>query len=150
MQTEAKIQQDAFTEIRNRLPKTYGCLFHVPNGGIRDAITATFMRGAGVVRGIQDLMFIWACKVYLIEVKTPTGHCSTDQKLIHAVHASHGFKTYLFTTSHDIISFVETVVAGGDIRLFDLFISPFSNAELVDKYKAELRAERIRKLNKAA
>jgi hypothetical protein len=150
MQSEAKIQQDAFTEIRNRHPETYGCLWHIPNGGLRDAVTATFMSGAGVVRGVQDLMLVWAGKVYMIEVKTPTGHCSADQKLIHAVHAAQGFVTYLFTTSADIVSFVEMVLSGGDILAFHLFISPFSNPNMVDKYKAEVKAERLKKLKKAA
>ncbi|WP_183560628.1 VRR-NUC domain-containing protein [Mucilaginibacter sp. SP1R1] len=150
MQSEAKIQQDAFTEIRNRYPQTYGLFFHVPNGGMRDALTAAFLKGAGVVRGIPDLFFLWAGNVYLIEVKTPTGFCSTDQKLIHSVHASQGFKTYIFTSSHDIVSFVSTVIEGGELVGFDLFISPFADAGLVPKYKAELREERMKKLGKAA
>lgn len=150
MQSEARIQQDAFTEIRNKYPHTYGCIFHPPNGGLRDAATATFMRGAGVVRGVQDLYFIWAGKVYMMEVKTPTGYCSVDQKLIHSVHAEQGFVTYLFTTSQDIVSFIECVISGGDMRQFDLFISPYSDASLVEKYKAELREDRIKKLNKAS
>jgi hypothetical protein len=149
MQSEARIQQDAFTEIRNRHPETYGCLFHVPNGGIRDAISATFMRGAGVVRGVQDLYLLWAGKVHIIEVKTPTGYCSTDQKLIHSIHARQGFVTYLFTTSEDIIRFVETVLTSDDMGQFDLFISPFSNPDLVEKYRAELKEERMRKFKKA-
>ncbi|WP_114937546.1 VRR-NUC domain-containing protein [Mucilaginibacter endophyticus] len=150
MQSEAKIQQDAFTEIRNKYPQTYGLLWHCPNGSLRDPVTAAFLKGAGVVRGIPDLHFIWNGKYYLIEVKTPTGFCSTDQKLIHAVHASHGLNTYLFTTSNDIISFVECILNGGDIVQFNLFISPYSRAEMVDVYKAELRAERMKKLKKAA
>lgn len=150
MQSEARIQQDAFTEIRNRHPATYGCLWHVPNGGIRDAITATFMRGAGVVKGIADLFFLWAGKVYIIEVKTPTGTCSNDQKLIHAIHAGQGFDTYLFTSSDDIIRFVEMVITGGDIGEWSAFISPFSRPEMISVYRDLVREERKRKLQKVA
>jgi hypothetical protein len=150
MKSEARIQQDAFTEIRNRHPETYGVIWHTPNGGIRDAVTATFMRGAGVVRGVQDLMLLWAGKCYPIEVKTPTGYCSTDQKLIHAVHAAQGFITYLFTTSEHIINFFETVISGGDISRFEPFISPYSNPELVNQYRTELREERKSKLKNVA
>jgi hypothetical protein len=150
MKSEARIQQDAFTEIRNRHLETYAAIFHVPNGGLRDEVTATFMRGAGVVRGVQDLFFLWAGKVYIIEVKTPTGYCSTDQKLVHAVHARQGFMTYLFTNSEDIIRFVETILEGGYMEQFKLFISPFSNSDLVERYKAEVREERVKKLSKAA
>lgn len=150
MQSEARIQQDAFTEIRNRHPETYGCIYAIPNGGLRDAVTATFMRGGGVVPGEQDLNLLWAGKLYPIEVKTPTGTCSTDQKLIHAIHASQGFNTYLFTESSTIVRFVETVITGGDVGQFDLYISPFSNAEMVPVYRQQLREERLKKLKKAA
>lgn len=150
MKSEARIQQDSFVEIRNIFPQTYGSIFAIPNGGLRDAVTATFMRGGGVVPGQPDLMFLWGGRTYLIEVKTPTGTCSTDQKLIHAVHAGQGFTTYVFTTSEDILRFVECVLEGGSIGQFDLFISPFSNPDLVEKYKEELREERKRKLRKAA
>ncbi|AMR34172.1 hypothetical protein A0256_23325 [Mucilaginibacter sp. PAMC 26640] len=150
MQSEARIQQDAFTEIRNRHPETYGLLFHCPNGGLRDAVTATFMRGQGVVKGIQDMPFIWAGKLYMIEVKTPTGSCSNDQKLIHAIHAGQGIITYIFTTSIDIISFVECVISGGDIAQWTAFISPFSRPEMIDIYRESVREERKKKLKRAA
>lgn len=143
--SEAKIQQLAITEIRNKYPETYGCLYHVPNGGIRDARTGSILKGQGVVPGIQDLHFIWQGKLYLIEVKDHDGEVSPDQKLIHATHKSHGIDTYLFRTSEQIIYFITYIINGKSLHGFTRFISPFSVAEDVDKYREEVRILHIRK-----
>jgi hypothetical protein len=143
--SEAKIQQIAVTEIRNRYPDTYGCFYHVANGGIRDKRTGSILKAQGVVPGIQDLHFIWQGKLYLIEVKDHDGEVSPDQKLIHATHKLHGITTYLFRTSEQIIYFVTYVVQGRSLHGFDRFISPFSVAEDVPKYREEVRQLHIRK-----
>ena len=142
--SESKIQQIAITEVRNRYPATYGLLFHVPNGGLRDPRTASILTGQGVVPGIQDLFFLWAGKFYLIEVKDAKGQVSPAQKVIHAQHKLHGIDTYVFRTSEQIIDFVGHIVLGQDIGAFTFFISPYSNAERLQQYKEEYREYRMK------
>jgi hypothetical protein len=143
--SEAKIQQIAVTEIRNKYPETYGCFYHIPNGGNRDQRTGSILKAQGVVPGIQDLHFIWYGKLYLIEVKDHDGEVSPDQKLIHAMHKLHGHDTYLFRTSQQIVYFVKYIIEGKSLHGFERFISPFSVAEDVSKYREEVRQLHIRK-----
>ncbi|MBB6109745.1 VRR-NUC domain-containing protein [Mucilaginibacter lappiensis] len=144
--SEAKIQQLAVAEIRNKFPETYGCLYHVPNGGLRDKRTASILKGQGVVPGIPDLHFIWEGKIYLIEVKDHDGPISSEQKLIHAQHKVHGLDTYVFRTSEQIIYFVTYIIQGKSLHGFNRFISPYSVAENVELYREELSALKIKRL----
>ncbi|WPU91827.1 hypothetical protein SNE25_21145 [Mucilaginibacter sabulilitoris] len=148
--SEAKIQQIAVTEIRNEFPETYGCFYHVPNGGYRDKKTASILKGQGVVPGIQDLHFIWFGKLYLIEVKEHEGYVSAEQKVIHAQHKVHGLDTYIFRTSEQIIYFVRYIIQGKSLDGFKRFISPYSIAENVEMYRKELEALKIKRLQKRA
>lgn len=142
--SEGKIQQTAVTHIRNNYNDLYGCLYHIPNGGFRDDLTASIMTGQGLTPGVQDLHLIWGGKFYPIEVKTEKGEVSAAQKVVHAQHDKQGFKTYIFKTSEQIIYFFEWVVAGKCLDAFNRFISPFSNAEKLEIYREELKAERIK------
>lgn len=146
--SEAKIQQTAFTYLRNTYPELYGCLYHVPNGAQRNPLTAAILTGQGVVPGIPDLNLIWGGMLYLIEVKTAFGEVSPEQKVVHAQHDGQGFKTYIFRSSKDIICFVEAVILGRDLSRFDSFISPFSNFKMQDKYWEEMRTKRMSKNRK--
>jgi hypothetical protein len=144
--SEARIQEDVFKYIRNQHPETHGCLWHCPNGGARDARSASFLTSQGVVPGVQDLHFIWMGGYYVIELKTPTGEVSCEQKFIHAVHALHGRLTYIFITPADTVNFIETILSGQPIDSFKWAISPFADPKKVDQYREEMREERKRKL----
>jgi len=142
--SEGKIQQTAFQALRNKYPELYGCLYHIPNGGFRDDLTASVMTGQGLTPGVQDLHFIWGGQLYLIEVKTERGEVSAAQKAVHSQHDKQGFKTYIFKTSEQIIYFVEWVIAGKCLDGFTRFISPYSDGTKLDIYREELKTERIK------
>lgn len=144
--SEAKIQQTAISYIRNTYPESYACIWHVANGGIRDPRTASILTGQGVVPGIADLNLFWKGKIYMIEIKTINGTVSLDQKVVHSKHKMHGLDTYIFTTSDQIINFVECVIKDRNIQEFNHFISPFSVADKYEVYLNELRDFRINKL----
>lgn len=148
--SEAKIQQIAVTTIRNDFPETYGLLWHVPNGGIRDQRTASILKSQGVVPGIQDLHFLWHGQLYVIEVKDKDGVCSPEQKVIHAQHKAHGIDTYIFRTSQQIIYFIKYIIQGKSLEGFARFISPFAVAEDLPIYKQEVRALKLKKLQRKA
>lgn len=150
MQSESKIQQAAFTYLRNRYPELYGCLYHVPNGGFRDSLTASLMTGQGLTPGVQDLHLVWGGKLYLIEIKAPQGEVSPEQKYVHSQHAKQGFSTYIFRSSEDIISFVESVLTDSDLVQFSTYISPYSDGSKTEFYREEMRKHRMLKRSKSA
>jgi len=143
--SEARIQEDAFKFIRKHHPETYGCLWHVPNGGLRDKVGVRTFAGQGVVPGIQDIHFLWEGNFYVIEIKRPDGQVSAEQKLIHAIHAKHGKMTYLFKTSEGIIYFVQAILSGAGIDNFVPYISRFARPEMIDIYRQEAFVERERR-----
>lgn len=64
-------------------PQLHGRLFAVPNGGRRDAITATKLKAEGVMAGVADLILLKSNRDYgalLIEMKTSQGRQSKSQK----------------------------------------------------------------------
>lgn len=55
--------------------------FHVPNGGLRDPITAHVMRLSGVRRGVADwLIFASDGRKFALELKTAKGTQRDDQE----------------------------------------------------------------------
>lgn len=65
-------------------------IFHIPNGGKRDAREARSFKSLGVVAGIPDL-FIPEFKLF-IEVKNASGRLSFLQRQIHKVLGQAGYK----------------------------------------------------------
>ena len=64
-------------------PELKGRLFAVPNGGRRDAVTASRLKDEGVVAGVADLMLMVTNHYYcalLVEMKTEKGRQSESQK----------------------------------------------------------------------
>jgi len=64
---------------RNRYPDVL--LFAIPNGSYRDISTAKKLKEEGVTRGVPDL-YVPKHRMW-IEVKTPTGKLSREQKEMH-------------------------------------------------------------------
>lgn len=64
-------------------PQLHGRLFAVPNGGRRDATTASKLKAEGVVAGVADLILLKSNRDYgalLIEMKTLKGRQRDSQK----------------------------------------------------------------------
>lgn len=60
-----------------RYPKLKGRLFAVPNGGRRDAVTASKLKAEGVIAGVSDLILLKSNRDYgalLIEMKKKGGY----------------------------------------------------------------------------
>jgi len=110
-QTEAKIQQEAIMKIWNEMPETRLCLFHVPNGMNIDARQGAKFKAQGVISGVPDLVFVWAGKTHYIEVKTPTGYLSKNQKALHAKWSEQGIDVKVFRSSEEIVDFIAKLVA---------------------------------------
>jgi hypothetical protein len=86
-----------------------GCLFAVPNGGHRNIQTARSLKAEGVTSGVSDLLLLVPKREYhglCIEVKTPVGRQSENQKSWQRAIEAQGYK-YSIVRSLD--EFVELV-----------------------------------------
>lgn len=69
-------------EIRSRWPEL-ALLYHIPNGGTRDAIEGRHLKQQGVKRGVPDLCLPVARGGYhglYLEMKAETGRPTAEQK----------------------------------------------------------------------
>ena len=83
MSEEDHIQSECVKWFRYQYPKFRKLLFHVPNGGKRNKITAAIFKAMGVVPGVSDLILLVSRHGYgslCIEMKTPKGDQSPDQQ----------------------------------------------------------------------
>jgi hypothetical protein len=73
-----------------------GRLFHVPNGGKRDAPTANRLMAMGVVAGIPDFLFITRHSTFIgIELKVGKNPLSPEQVKLHLAWSKIGVKVYV-------------------------------------------------------
>lgn len=77
--SEDQLQAACTQWLWNTYPQTRRCLFHIPNGGSRNAREAVKLRAMGVVAGVHDLCFIWASRVYFFELKVGKNIQSKEQ-----------------------------------------------------------------------
>lgn len=100
---EHKLQCACVEWFRRQYPKYSRLLYAVPNGGRRDAKTGKILKDEGVVRGVSDLNLDIANRFYhglRIEMKTPKGIQSKEQKEFQAEVEAQGFK-YIICRSRD-------------------------------------------------
>jgi len=58
-----------------------GCVFHIPNGGLRSKREAQIMKGLGVLAGAPDLIILGpGGRVAFAELKAPKGRQTQGQK----------------------------------------------------------------------
>lgn len=72
-----------------------GCLFAVPNGGHRNIQTARSLKAEGVTSGVSDLLLLVPKREYhglCVEVKTPVGRQSDNQKNWQRIIEAQGYK----------------------------------------------------------
>ncbi|MHB0965522.1 MAG: VRR-NUC domain-containing protein [Bellilinea sp.] len=70
-------------------------LFAIPNGGARNAVTGAMLKKEGVLKGILDLFLPWPSGGYhglFIEIKTPSGRLSLEQKAMMSDLESAGYR----------------------------------------------------------
>ena len=80
---ESQIQCGCVKWFRLQYQSIGRMLFAVPNGGARNVIEASIMKGEGVTAGVSDLILLVPRKGYgalCIEMKTPKGKQSEYQK----------------------------------------------------------------------
>ena len=103
--SEDRIQQAIFMYLNNTFCLIHhpnrGIVFHVPNQRISKSERIK-LAAIGVLAGVSDLIFIYKGKTLYIEVKTPTGTQSKDQKEFEGRIQSNGFSYYLVRSVEDV------------------------------------------------
>lgn len=79
---ESKLQQTCVRWFRFHYPDYHKLLFAIPNGGKRNAVTASILKAEGVVAGVADLFLAVPSPDYhglFIEMKYGKGKQSPEQ-----------------------------------------------------------------------
>lgn len=103
---EHRIQCACVKWFRYQYPKYAKLLYAIPNGSRRDTITGKLLKDEGVVRGVSDLNFDVPNRFYhglRVEMKTPTGTQSKEQKEFQFEVEKQGFKYVICRSLHDFI-----------------------------------------------
>ena len=88
--------------------KTYtGCVFSVPNGGLRKAIDMVMLKREGLLTGASDVVIILPNKTIYMEFKTDNGKQSQKQKDFQAVCEMLGHEYYLVWSSFEAVGIVK-------------------------------------------
>ena len=97
---EASIQRHLVTWCKQHENPIYHTVFHVPNGELRDKVTAIRLKKQGVVAGIPDLCIpLPGGQTLWLELKTKKGRLSKVQKKLidrwaergHIVRVAYGY-----------------------------------------------------------
>lgn len=112
---EHRIQVSCVKWFRMQYPKLAKLLYAVPNGSRRDAITGKILKDEGVVRGVSDLNLDIANRFYhglRIEMKTPKGVQSAEQKEFQKLMESQGFKYVICRSLSDFMKEITIYMEG--------------------------------------
>lgn len=99
---------------RIQYPEYATLLFAVPNGGARNAITGARLKDEGVTAGVADLILLLPHREHgvdvwhglAIEMKTPTGRQSPEQRAWQAAIEAQGYK---YAIARDVLEFVKII-----------------------------------------
>ena len=84
-----------------------GCVFSVPNGGLRKAIDMVMLKREGLLTGASDVVIMLPRKVVFMEFKTDSGTQSQKQKDFQAVCGVLGLEYYLVWSSFEAVSIIK-------------------------------------------
>ena len=116
---ESDIQIACVRWFRYRHPKLARLLFAVPNGGARNAVTASILKAEGVVAGVADLLLLVPSGGWhglAIEMKKPTGRQSESQKAWQIAVEGQGYRYAVCRSVEGFITTVEGYLADGKSR----------------------------------
>jgi len=112
---ESKLQQSCILWFRLQYPKLSKALFSVPNGGLRNKREAVTLKKEGVVSGVADLILAIPNKDnsgVFIEMKTPKGIVSKEQKEFLSLMSSLGYRVEICRTFDRFMFIVNSQMRG--------------------------------------
>ena len=90
--------------------KHYQGLLFMNMNNPRNKVNGKFMKYAGMVSGVADLTFLHGGKVYFIEMKTPAGVMSDNQKKWSSNIKSFGYEYYVIKTLESFMELINYIV----------------------------------------
>lgn len=111
---EHHLQAACVRWFRLQHPDLANALFAVPNGGRRDKVTAAKLRDEGVLPGVADLILLQRTEHYgalLIEMKTPTGRQSQEQREWQKWIEPEGYRYVICRSLDEFIASVENYLS---------------------------------------
>lgn len=88
-----------------------GMLFAIPNGGLRNAVTAKKLKEEGVLAGVADLMLAVPnrdCHGLFIEMKTEKGRQQDTQRNFQQAVTAQGYRYEICRNKADFIYVIDT------------------------------------------
>ena len=82
-------------------------VFHIPNGGSRNAREAHNLKLSGVLAGVSDLVILMQNRAVFVELKTDKGRQSDNQKKFQQDVEALGFEYLIWRSLDDCINFFE-------------------------------------------
>ena len=114
---EHKIQCQMVKWFRLQYPEMKHNLFSVPNGGLRDEVTAAKMKAEGQLAGVSDLILLKSNRFHgalLVETKTKEGRQSDNQKDWQQKITNDGYKYVIVRSLDDFIREVKLYLSQVD------------------------------------
>ena len=95
----------------HRLLSAYNILhFAVPNGGLRNIKTASYLKAEGTLAGVSDIVILLPNRAIFVEVKTDKGSQQESQKDFQKRVETLGFEYLIWRSVDDAIMWCERVV----------------------------------------
>ena len=105
---EYKLQKACVQWFNYQYPQYKGLLYMNMNNP-RNKINGALMKAAGMVSGVSDLTYLHDGKVYFIELKTPTGKMTTNQKDWSTKIMSFGYDYVVIRTLTGFTEFINDI-----------------------------------------
>lgn len=117
--TESRLQQEAVMWFNKHYRDLSDLLFHIPNGGFRNAREAARLKAQGVKAGVPDLMLarpngLFSARTYhglFIEMKTSTGTLDKHQASYHAQLQAQGYRVEVIRSLADFQALITEYLA---------------------------------------
>ncbi len=100
--TEAQLQRSVIQWMQFVLHSNV-IYFAVPNGEHRNIVTASRLKGQGVMRGVADLILLYSGKALCLEIKIEGGRQSEPQRVFEAKCIYQGIPYEICRSLDDVI-----------------------------------------------
>lgn len=110
--SEDQLQSKFYQYVWNNYPQLRRCIWAVPNGGLRDKVTAAKLKATGMLKGVWDLHIFYRGQFYIIETKIGNNQLTPEQIEWRALMVAHGAKAFVYRTINEGVGIINQVLCG--------------------------------------
>jgi hypothetical protein len=107
--TEDKLQSDCYQWFHGTYPELRGLVCYNLNNS-RNKIRAMMDKGMGLQKGRCDLVFYYAGRAYMIEMKTENGKQTPDQKKWQEIVGKNGFEYTICRSLNEFQQIIKRII----------------------------------------